>query len=716
MITSIDYEIGCEDDKKDPLVTPVEQMSKPVNLDPGRTDSKYYYASSDNDDFCSLQSPVMNSGGRDIKIELDINKYINPTVSIIHEQDGYDEEDEPEEVPLKSGNSRLRSSVLSLYSTKLFNKVPINNEINKSIENNVINNFKKMNIKFDLNCLKHLFLFDLFKLSINNENWETVQIFLFESHLIILTEKGDEIIGSILMTDFNKVVKINDYTISLYLKCQLSEISLFNENLLVVIKWMNHLNEFNLNPNLQIPYSQITTNLWKLVEKHNIPNDVLNFENNFKNFLPNFNIKKNNINFLLGVSLMNLDDKLHSNEEYLRKVRNIIKNSLNSLSSPDDKFGLIIIGRDKYRDFNINEGTFYGFVNNQWDGWSEIIDSLEVFNLEQEQEQDAFDENKVYELNLKKFFSFNSINSKEINQTCLIFQNETIKFDKFKKFSNTSINFFHLIEKKIKGSNLIIDDLNETNFQYKRVNELHEVNISKSINNYKKIYLTDLLISVKTARKFSDLVKLNKIEINGKFHKVDNNEITLKFNSVSNGFFKNFKFDYHLLERRADSCEDEAVFEIKYKYFNLISKQELNQLKKVGLKCYNLRDGSRNKGKSKKLQLLKPIIFKDSIYIKRETELFIIDKLKNHELNEANFSDIIRFINQNKFNNSTVDRNFFKLTRFKNNFRSFNDYLNELSVRLGDIFMCENELALADFINSLEMSQFFTSRHRLREG
>ncbi|ODV85292.1 hypothetical protein CANARDRAFT_7933 [[Candida] arabinofermentans NRRL YB-2248] len=315
------------------------------------------------------------------------------------------------------------------YSEILESKLQITKELIQGFERNIDN--KK---DLDVANLGELILFDYMQsVSVGSSSYELCQAFLFENCLLILDGFGNKVLQSIdIKKQFSSVFgdpKDELITISLA-SLKLHEIIMSSENKVIQNKWVKQLtrvlkekkrvnsvvsakslsdsissihsigspySSFN-NQSFQsiaknVPLIQMSTNAWGLLA-HNeslIPPDVLKFSKLVSKGLdlPTEFMKRQitrpdatPLSLILAIPVVNSADYYLDDEEFTSEIKNFVSNVLKSLN-PEDKLGLVFVGN---KPESSRLGNYYGCATSSWENWEQIIDSIECYTPEGDEE------------------------------------------------------------------------------------------------------------------------------------------------------------------------------------------------------------------------------------------------------------------------------------------------------------------------------------------
>lgn len=539
------------------------------------------------------------------------------------------------------------SNVLNIFINELEdNDIDVSEEIEIKLKiEKILITFLIQSIKdtkgINFPNLTNLKLFDSFEISIDNKNYEEINCFIFESNLILFDLEFSNIIGTILLRDISSIKKINEFKLNLNLKTALlPELTIRSNNNILISKYEN----FFENIEVELPLIQMSTNLWSLVEDSNIeiPDEIRKFNeltsigldlpiNLLKSIIPKPTPKS--VNLILVIQLFNFTDK--SNEEYLKMIQNIVNTTLLNLGN-NDKLGIIIQGWDGERNFDVYKSSYLGMTPSNWEGWEELINEFDVFKPKQEINGNLILKSlyqSLKKLNLmivgevKEIVLINGIRSEVSYEADDIEIMKEFKVNHFElemnSFSEDMINSFIDYEEK-EGQKIRF----YKNYMFKIYSEEE---FKKLFINLKRIVISNFEINVKIPNDY----KLKSIE--GK--ECECNEIVININNLHDGYYKNVQFELELIDKPID-------IPIKYKY----NKNEINYKQKMNLP-FN----------------------KDSILVKREIELMIIEKIKTTEKEE-----IVELINLKIQGCSTKYLNFFKLSEFNKKYKNFVNFIDEL--------------------------------------
>lgn len=372
--------------------------------------------------------------------------------------------------------------------------------------------------------LGELKIFDIAdSISIKTIKFVNSQIYLFEYALIILNNKGDELIfyqeltnenfiSSIYSNNEKKLIIINLNSI------QIPNISIHSKNIILIHKWFTILNQFISKHLINLPIYQLSTNGWPLISNDElIPQQVqvLNKLLTKKLDIPAGLLRKQLIKpdliplrLIIAIPLFNLEEYEINDEEFIKKIKEIIKLILNSLDD-FDKLGLVFI-----HSKNDLLGNYYGMASPDWDGWNDVLSNITIETISNTQKDDTpitATSNKFTQWNalkyiaiLQKLIDHNNNNNNHTGTTneIIFITNELIDFKNcdLSILINKRKPFGNKIEKeKFKPKDLIdLFCVNRTNFHTVLVSDEFKYNakelykqhslFSNENNNFSKFY------------------------------------------------------------------------------------------------------------------------------------------------------------------------------------------------------------------------------------
>lgn len=267
------------------------------------------------------------------------------------------------------------------------------------ITNTIISNFETKlkggnGTQIQYSNLGELILFDLFDVTIKLDVFTLCQVYLFESNIIILDNKGTQLllnqeistevfISSIYEKDDDLIINLNSIKVS--------SIVLASSNKLLKHKWYSILNKFAKKipvSDINIPLIQVSTNAWNLISDDNelyndaIPEDILVVNQLMSKGLdlPSKFLKRQILRpdsmpkvLILALPLINCEDYGLENFEYAEALKRIITITLSSLNSAD-KLGIVFLGTHIKKLSVI--GNYYGCASKEWEGWHTVLESL----------------------------------------------------------------------------------------------------------------------------------------------------------------------------------------------------------------------------------------------------------------------------------------------------------------------------------------------------
>ncbi|CCD23050.1 cyclin-dependent protein serine/threonine kinase inhibiting protein FAR1 NDAI_0B00160 [Naumovozyma dairenensis CBS 421] len=233
------------------------------------------------------------------------------------------------------------------------------------------------------------------KYSTDGEQWTDSIIYFYENYILLfdcnfahndLIEK--KLLGKIPMDQLYKVTEFNSNELLLDLKSTvLPEVylqfpSVFSETL--SSKWKYYLEKINncdvkpIEEGCFPTLNQLTVTAWDIIPISFIEkiNQLYSADQISKPWeIINRNVPLEVI-ICLNLSCA-IEDEQDKYQLFLREALATIRSNLNK----EDKFGLVLVGKDG--SGNIGEyGTFIGTIENEWDGWDDIIDNMTIIKKE----------------------------------------------------------------------------------------------------------------------------------------------------------------------------------------------------------------------------------------------------------------------------------------------------------------------------------------------
>lgn len=703
---------------KSAINTPVDQMTDSLNsagFDPpsGLVSTKLPFAEGSISSSRRRSTRARVTSPRCTKEDL-----IKPHVSIVSEF--------AKHVVNDNSSRYTMSHVINIFTNEL-NQDELgddDSEIKRNIHDKVISILKERvhdSKGVDFDKLPHLTMFDHFEISLDGFLWEYVHGFIFSSVFIIVNEELGTIIGSVLLKEhFTNSVMQEDGTLGLYFSTTtLSELQIKSENKVVLSKWDDFF-AYKLRQEKKVSLLQMTTNSWSLIEGEGlrIPEEAIKLNtltekgldlplNLMKLILPA--PKRLPVNVVVSVPLYHADQSM-SNSEYLKNFKQTLHMILDELE-PQDKFGLILLGRSGMRVLGLEESSFFGMATSEWEGWDTVIDELECYTTE---EAGALD---VLVKSLKKLTMLNS----ELTDPGAVKKLVMIRSADGTNSLNTGLQWIldqqfsihdNLVAKNYGTlTEMLMTDLSDSQLyhfnRYASFTDLHH-SISHTVDVFKRTYINELTVTMEIQMK--DCISFSQIESAGVMVPAKNeHKWTLKLKDLEDGFYHNARFDIGVdLDK---ICDDYHQFEknqlheipvMKYTYDfggKTISKDfEVKlRLNKVQPQILSPMEGFHGARDSSfiDIPLLPPLSsFKDSLFVKKQVELMVIDTLAQgvmtiHELISLVFG-LIRGCSTNYVE-------FFKHSRF-NKYKNFSFYIDELVKRLNE---AKDETAKKDLMYSL---------------
>lgn len=458
-------------------------------------------------------------------------------------------------------------------------KEQVKTQIGKNkITDIIINNIKQNipNVSIDFSSVGSLILFDIIDITIKLNTFNSCQVFLFESNIIILNFDGTQLIlnqelnlqtfiSSIYLKDKNIIVNMNSIKIP--------SIIFNSNNKILRHKWWVTLNKIykKISITNSIPLIQTSTNAWNLISNDNnddvLPNDIKIFNKLSKRGLdlPSSFLKRQILRpdsipmiLILAIPLINNEDYGLENDEYADIIKGLLKNILN-LMHDDDKLGIIFLGNNsKFSTL----GNYYGCTSKSWPGWEIMLESITHNVINEEGLYINFWEDSLSNIELLSNLGFNQHSNNNNNnknnidylKQIIFISNELLidNFTKEKYFKNEEIeNKFNdlnnpFLKKKKNNKNLKFNEriLNicqkfEANFnlilladEFKfEVNQIFDMN--KYLNNSNKLNDYNNEIKLSIALDFENLGNIleNLIE---KLHNVTIKELETCINFPKN--------------------------------------------------------------------------------------------------------------------------------------------------------------------------------------
>jgi cyclin-dependent kinase inhibitor FAR1 len=650
------------------------------------------------------------------------NDLIKPQVSILSEYAKHTVDD--------NISSYTMSLMLNIFTNELKNDEVSSDDagLKMKINNKVVSLLQKQitdSKAVDFNKLPQLTMFDHFEISLDGFSWESVYAFIFSDVLLIINQEFDSIIGTVLLMEhFTNSVVQDEKTLTLYFSTvTLPELQIRSQSRVVLPKWDDFFT-YKLKQGKKVSLMQMTTNSWNLVDDIDIhiPEEITKFNslmekgldlplNLMKLMLPQ--PQRLPVNLIVSVPLFNTTQL--DNAEYLRNVKQSLRLILDELES-QDKFGLVILGRSGQRVLSPKESTFFGMTSSEWQGWDEIIDELESYNS-----REMGDLNSLVK-SLKNLALTVSELSDEASVKKLVIlrcTNVSIPIDtEFQWLLDQGFSIYdHLISDKYDALteslfNQLSDSHGRQQYQMFRHNDLEHFqnSISKMMNTFKRTYINDFKFQFDIGAPF---VSLTKVESSGKMTTPQDShhwDTTLK--DLEDGYYHNVRFDitievdklcneYHF---EKNQFQEIPVIKYSYEYQDKVVKKEFSIklcVKEVTSQQFPQMERAHGGRESSYIDipLLPPLSsFKDSLFVKKQIELMVIETLEKkgisiHELVSLIFG-LIRGC-------STSYVEFFKYSRF-NKYKNFSFYIDELIKKLNE---AKDETLKRDLVYSLSMRE-----------
>lgn len=272
----------------------------------------------------------------------------------------------------------------------------IKTQIGKNkITNNILDNFKKnlLDELIDFSTFGSLVLFDFMNTTIKLNVYADCQVYLFESNIIILNNKGTDLL---LKQDLNANTFISsifenkdDIIINLN-SIKVPSITFQTVNKIIKHKWYVVLKKLtnNIQVSNLIPLIQTSTNAWSLVldvsgeNDDAIPHDIaiVNKLTSKGLDLPTKYLNRQILRpdslpkvLIVAIPLVNCEDYGLENNEFANSIKNCLSMILNSLNEKD-KLGVVFLGQNSKHNSLI--GNYYGCISKNWEGWEVVLESI----------------------------------------------------------------------------------------------------------------------------------------------------------------------------------------------------------------------------------------------------------------------------------------------------------------------------------------------------
>ncbi|KAM3161592.1 Far1p [Lachancea thermotolerans] len=430
------------------------------------------------------------------------------------------------------------------------------NLIRKEVQSHVQSGF---DYKPEMGALE---TFDILSYSEDEEVWVNVNAFLFSECLVFVQE--DNLVGHILKNQISEMHQLDSHTFILNLKSKsLPEIFLCcPDDPSITRKWTYYLRQVYLTRGGEhVPLSQLTSNNWnflpqKLIKKIRIPSET-GFEDN--NLSGTFALQeKTKLKLILCVSVVNCHPELHTNNEHLLSLKAKIKQTVDSLSS-QDLLGLVLVGRDGCGNVGAF-GTFFGMVGKDWDGWEDIIESLEVYDNNAVFANDSWELNAMLQTSRKLMCTVEQDES--FLQQLVIVGNDypgnmprTIEddFQVARLQSNVSLSLqkfrFSVHHYFTCNSRLLLSDIIEGyfyNVKCEGLNTLEEIRPDSLVQQLRKKAAKSFAVTLGTLD--PNLAQFHAVERNGQLCKLPGlcTEVTMEIGALAPGEARNLIFEIEI--------------------------------------------------------------------------------------------------------------------------------------------------------------------------
>lgn len=680
--------------------TPINQLIDNQNSAGFQTSIKSAISSNS-----TLNSPIPKCNTDDLKV---------PQVNLIPEYSKYN----------LSGNQTVHS-LLNIFTNELNpprddygltsdEQASLKKQIHEEIVTLFNDGIKNTSINFKE--FKNLKLFDFMNISVDGLHWEACYAFIFDDeNLILVNERFNTLVGSILLKDHSSCYKRNQDTLILTFKTQaLPELQLQSLNNVLITKYYDYFQN-KLATKSDSPLIQMSTNCWDLIEGSDIkiPQEIRRFnELTAKGLNLPFLMKKAIMpipkslkkDIILVIQLFN--DSTLPDDEYLYQIQTIIRATLAKLQ-PNDRLGLVLLGRDGIRALGVEKASYFGMIDVKWDGWDELIEELEVFQIK----KDEINGCEYFDLTINTTLKLVSMISTEEQRIKKLIMVNSVQFEDV--FDNNKIlklfergyyveyvdvsSRFNNFNKSIVNKLLEYHEISQRSlqlfkqFEYKSFIELDELIQDLETSLTKRYYIANITVELSVPQAYKQCFKLKSLDTL-KFQDVDKANIIL--NSLDDGYYKNIMFDievdYNELYKKIHKGAyiELPIINYKIRYNNeMISRTLLvkfsisGKAKPIPKTDSSSKDREESNSQSEfiDIPLLPPLSsLKDSLFVKREIELLVISHLyTGKDLNEM-VSLIFGMIR----GCSTSYLDFYRQSKFKFQFTNFTNFIDELTKKL----------------------------------
>ncbi|CEP21932.1 FAR1 [Cyberlindnera jadinii] len=603
-------------------------------------------------------------------------------------------------------------------------------KLRSEIHNKVISIFKERIVDLkgiDLDKLPPLTIFDQFEISIDGESWETVNGFVFTSTLILVHESFSTIVGSVLLKDHftNSVLQHGDLTL-FFSTMTLPELQIRSSNQVVMSKWDDFF-AYKLKRNGQIPLIQMSTNNWCLVDDGtlDIPEDARKFNRLTEKGLDlPFNIMKQvlpapkrlPLNLIVSVTLCNTTPT--SNEEYDRDIKHSLRLILSHLG-PQDRFGLVVLGRSGEREPDPAASTFYGMTSSSWSGWEEIIEDLESYASGTRCEMSSVVRSLKKLCIVVPELCDEGVIKKLVLIRCAdaldVFTPDNFQWIMNKGFSLCDCLVSEHYDKTTDSLVQLIHNEHRYQYQLARYQDFSQFH-SKATNmveHFQKVYTSDFQLTMEIEE--SSPFAFAQVESHGEMcTPQDPHHLTISLKDLEDGYYHNSRFDIAIDTKKLcesyplvkNAYHDVSILKWQYKWRGKTVTKELS----VTLGISNADNTSSTSPVDRSftgtrsssymdIPLLPPLSsFKDSLYIKKQVELLVIETLTQDNMSVHELISMIFGLIRGCSTNHVM---FFKHSRF-NKFKNFSMYMDQLLSQLGAI---EDETSRKDILYSLKFRE-----------
>ncbi|CCE61366.1 hypothetical protein TPHA_0A02850 [Tetrapisispora phaffii CBS 4417] len=245
-----------------------------------------------------------------------------------------------------------------------------------------------------------LLMFDKVKYSKDGENWNSkITVLYFTKYLILFDNFEMKVSGKLPVSQIFQAKMLNHDTVIMDLMstsvpeiyfcfdegCNNSNSNSSNNNNSnsesltdeinpTALKWKYYIE--NAGKHIEIPPQFITHNALDILSQ-DLQKNLVELKargDARKEWLVNYN--DTTLQLIVCINVSTKGDIT----EYKKRLTEMLNGILSKLNA-DDKFGLVILGQDG--DGIISEaGKYIGLINNEWCGWREIIEELEITNEE----------------------------------------------------------------------------------------------------------------------------------------------------------------------------------------------------------------------------------------------------------------------------------------------------------------------------------------------